>query len=359
MKFILSLLSLLFAVAFNGTVGATVASMLDFNPLMGAGVANGVSMLTGIFPAGVLRSGLLTEVWTGYLNKAFKTSAESVGWYARVKNFSQYVNNSVIHLVNVGVKPDVLINNTTYPIGISTVADADKAVSLDKLQTKRTVVTDDSLHALSYDKMALDIEQHKDAIMDTIYAKAIHAFAPDENSENAPVVATSGSNYGTRKQITLEDILKIKRAFDAQKVPSSDRILVLCPDHVNDLLSLDQKFREQYSVNTEDGKIARLYGFDIYEYVDCPYFTSAGVKVAYGTAAGSTDTMASVAFAASKCLRADGDLKMYYSEAKTNPETQQNEVNFRRYSIALPMSTECIAAIYSDAAAEEETATAE
>ena len=37
----------------------------------------------------------------------------------------------------------------------------------------------------------------------------------------------------------------MKRALDNLRVPSDGRRLVLCPDHVNDLLLTSQAFREQ------------------------------------------------------------------------------------------------------------------
>lgn len=38
---------------------------------------------------------------------------------------------------------------------------------------------------------------------------------------------------------------------------------------------------------------------------------------------------------------------MYYRDAQTNPDYQQNEVNFRHYYIVLPKKMEAIGAIYS------------
>ena len=38
---------------------------------------------------------------------------------------------------------------------------------------------------------------------------------------------------------------------------------------------------------------------------------------------------------------------MYYRDATTNPDYQQNEVNFRHYYIVLPKKMEAIGAIYS------------
>lgn len=352
-KFIAFIVMLLGSVAINSVMGATFARLVDASPIVGAVAMNCISFVSsamgGLIPAGSLGAGVFTEVWTGYLNKAFKASLESIGWYKRIKSFDQHVNNDVIHLVNCGVKPEVLVNNTTYPIGITTIEDADKAISLDKYQTKRTVVSDDTLHAISYDKMASDIDSHKTAIDEKRYAKALHAIAPQKNAQGSPVVATSGGVSAldpTRKAITPADIIKIKKAFDDLKVPASDRVLVLSTDHVNDLLAIDQKFADQYA-NHSTGKITSRYGFDIYEFVDCPlYDTTKGEKLAFGAISG-TATQASVAFAASKCMRADGSLKMYYKKAENNPDTQQSEVNFRKYSICMPMGTDCIAAIYS------------
>ena len=350
MKHIFSILFLIACVAVNSLFGATVASAVGFTPEMGAIALNVISVVSGacggVMPAGVLGAGVFTEVWTGYLNKAFRLGEEAIGWYRRIRSFDQHVQNDVIHLTNVGVKPEVLINNTTYPIGVSDNEDADRPIQLDKYQTKRTVVSDDTLHAISYDKIALDIEQHKEAIEEKKFAKAIHALAPDANAKLTPVVTTSGETYEGRKRLTEADLLKLKKAFDEQRVPMADRVLVLCPDHANDLLALDQKFAQQYA-DHETGRIGRKFGFEVYEFVDCPLFDTAnGKKVPFG-GSNESATMASVAFAASKAMRADGSLTMYHKEAASNPETQQNEINFRKYSICLPMAEECIGAIYS------------
>ena len=39
----------------------------------------------------------------------------------------------MIHLVEVGVDPDVLINNKTYPIDVQALEDKDIAIKLDKI----------------------------------------------------------------------------------------------------------------------------------------------------------------------------------------------------------------------------------
>lgn len=351
MKKILMILGLLAAVVFNSITGSVLASTVDVSPLAGAAVMNGMAAIAGSqIPAGALGAGLYTEVWTGYMVKAMRTAAEKLGWYNQIKSFDQYAENDVIHLVHIGVDPTVLINNTTYPLQIETLEDADKAVSLDKYQTRPTVITDDELYAISYDKIASVIERHREALDETKYKKAIHALAPEQNGAKTPVILTTGANSadGTRKTITRKDIIAMKKKFDDMRVPLSGRILVLCNDHVNDLLESDQKFADQY-YNYTTGKISNMYGFEIYEYNECPHYDASTLKkVAYGA---STDGKqhASVAFYAPRMMKANGTTKTYMSEAKNDPQNQQNLVNFRTYSICLPMKDECIGAIVSDA----------
>ena len=161
-KKVLGLVScMVMAVAFNAAAGATVAVAIGCAPGAGAIAGNVLALaLQGAAPAGALRAGVLKEIWTGEQIKQFRTALESWGWLARIRDYSRYVNNDVIHFVAIGGDPKVLINNTTYPIPIVALEDADKPVALDKFSTEATPVTDDELHAISYDKMASVQERH-------------------------------------------------------------------------------------------------------------------------------------------------------------------------------------------------------
>lgn len=287
------------------------------------------------------------EVWTGEMVKAFRHN-DTAQWINEIPDFSQYViQGTTIHLIDVGGDPDVLVNNTTYPIDVQDLADGDIAITLNKFQTKATRITDDELYAIRHDKMASVIERHRAVIAEKKYDMAIHALAPQSNSAATPVVATTGTTVNNRKQLLRDDIIALKKKFDDLKVPISGRILVLCPDHVADLLLQDQKFADQY-YNYTTGKIANLYGFQVYEYVNCPYFNGSTLtKKAFGSVPGTGDYQASVAFYAPRMFRAQGETKAYLSEARNNPTTQENLINFRHYFIALPKKQEAIGAIVS------------
>lgn len=296
-------------------------------------------------PKGAALEGVYTEVWTGELVKQLR-GGMTASFLDGVSDYSAAVNNEVVHLVDVGGDPDVLINNTTYPIAAQELEDGDIALGLDKFQTKKTPVSDDQLFAISYDKMGSVIERHGDAITIAKFKKAAHALAPNSNTAKTPVVPTSGEDDNGRKKCTRKDIIALKRKLDALQVPTAGRRLVLCSDHVNDLLEDDQKFRDQY-YNYTTGKIANMYGFEVYEFENCPYFTKEGTKVPFKSSPSGTDHQASFCFYTKRVFRAQGSTKMYYRDAQTNPDYQQNEVNFRHYYIVLPKKMEAIGAIYS------------
>lgn len=337
------------ALVFNATMGATLAGAVGINPLIGAAGLNGAAVAIGQLDlSNAMRAGIYTEVWTGEMVKAFRSSVESIGWLAKIRSYDQYAENDMIHFINIGGDPTVLINNTTYPIGVENLADTDKAISLDKYQTKATRITDDELYGISYDKFGSVIERHRESIDQTKYSRAIHALAPASHTAATPVLLTTGTAApeGGRKMLTRTDIINLKKAFDKMKVPTAGRILVLSPDHVADLLLNDQKFADQY-YNYTTGKIANLLGFEIYEYVDNPYFKQDKTKLAYGAVPAAGEFMASVSFYAPRMMRVTGSTKTYLSEAASSPTTQENLANFRHYFIALPLKNEAIGALVS------------
>lgn len=359
-----SLMKFMTGMLFNVVMGVVLASVIGVDAAYGAASGAVLPMALGCFmPGGALMEGIYTEVWTGEMVKKLNAGLQAT-FLNGIPDYSANVNNETIHLVDVGGDPDVLVNNTTYPIPIQDLEDGDIALSLDKFQTKATRVTDDQLYAISYDKMASVIERHMDAIVTVKYKKFAHALAPYSHTAKTPVIQTSGETDTTsgRKKITLKDIIALKRAFDNMEVPEDGRVLVLCPDHVNDLLELDQSFRDKY-YNYTTGKLMNMYGFEIYTFVNTPYFNKNGVKLAYNSVPTATDHKGSFAFYRPRMFRAQGSTKMYYSEAVNNPTTQENLVNYRNYDIVLPKKMEAIGAIYSwdgsTAQSKDQTAAAE
>lgn len=338
------------ALLFNVLMGVIIAMLIGV-PIQ-AGiifmVAIGTAMSFAPAPAHALRAGVYVEIWTGELVKALREFL-SGSWLDGIPDQSSIVENDIIHLIDVGVDPDVLINNTTYPIPLQALEDKDIAISLDKFQTKVTPVTDDELYAISYDKMARVKESHGNAINDAKFRKAAHALCAQKNTDTTPVLKTTGEadpDTG-RLRLTVNDLVSLKRALDNLNVPITNRRLVLCPDHVNDLLLTDQKFREQFNIDRNTGKIGNLYVFDIYTYGDNPLYTTTGEKKALDATVAAGEFQCSFAFYTPRVFKATGSTKMYYSEAATDPEYQRNKINFRHRFIAMPKKADAGAVMMS------------
>ena len=331
-------MKLMIALLVNAIVGGLIALAVGVAPWIGAVALNVIAIAIGAcLPKDALRVGVFTEVWTGELVKSLRGGLEG-SWLDGVPDQSTIVNNDVIHLVEVGVDPDVLINNTTYPIPSQALEDKDIAVKLDKFQTKVTPITDDELYAASYDKMARVKESHANALNDSKFTKAAHALCAQQDSAKTPVLKTTGERDATtgRLRLTMADVVALKAAMDKLGVPAENRRLVLCPDHANDLLLVSQTFREQYNIDRATGKVGKLYGFDVYEYANTPLYTQAGKKKNLGVAAGDGEFNCSFAFYTPRVFKATGSTKMYYSEAATDPEYQRNKINFRHYFLCMP-----------------------
>ena len=138
---------------FNVIMGVVLASVVGVSEAYGAVAGVVIPLAAGQFmPLGSLCEGVFTEIWTGEMVKQLRVGMVA-HWLDGIRDFSAKVEkNEALHMVDDGGLPEVLINNTTYPIGETKIEDGDIALSLDKFQTKKTVVTDDELYAMSYEE---------------------------------------------------------------------------------------------------------------------------------------------------------------------------------------------------------------
>jgi hypothetical protein len=335
--------TLLLSVLFTALSGTILAATAVISPFITLPVLFGASLIPGVDG---LRAGVYKEVWTGEMVKAFKLEGSFLD---KVPDQSRFVENDVIHLVKIGVKPEVLINNTTYPLTPASLADVDIPIGLDKLETVPTAITDDELYAISYPKMQAAIELHKDSLMESALKRAVHAFAPAADATLTPLIKTTGGDNGNGyNKITVADIISLKKAFDDMKVPmDGNRILVLCSQHVNDLLNTNETFQKQYQDITS-GRILNMYSFEIHEFTDMPLYDDLFAKKAYGAAAAGTDRDASVAFYAKRMFKAKGSTKAFITEAEKDALNKTNYMSYNQRFIALPKTQEAIGAIVND-----------
>lgn len=338
------------ALMFNIIVGALFAGVLGVEPAYGSVAMTGVGAVMSFVPsaAGVLREGVYTEIWTGEVIKVLRGRI-SGSWLDGIPDASSIVENDAIHLVEAGVDPDVLVNNTTYPIPMQPLDDKDVVISLDKFTTKTTPVTDDELYAISYDKMTRVKESHGTAISIAKFTKAAHSLCATENTEKTPVLTTTGPVDAAtgRKRLVFGDLVALKNALDKLGVPAEGRRLVLCSDHSNDLLLVSQTYQQMYNIDRNTGRIGMLAGFEIYEFDYNPVYTAAGKKKAVMSVPGEGESRCSFAFYTQRVFKATGSTKMYYSEAATDPDYQRSKINFTHRFVCMPKKADAGAVMLS------------
>lgn len=255
---------------------------------------------------------------------------------------------NLIHLPIETFQPEVLLNNTTYPIAIQEFTDSEVIIKLDKYQTKATSLSDDQIIGASYARIDSATRGHITQINSTKYRKAIHAQAPAADTAKTPVITVdyTGLTTGAEKANALyEGIVALKGKFDDDEVPEEGRRLVLSSKDVNILLLDRNRFGNQIS-NINTGQIAgQIAGFDTYSYVANPRYTVAGAKKAFGAVKDAADKIASVAFHKENVAKKTGLTKQYFKKAESDPENQTNLLNYRHYFIAMPAKNEMIGAI--------------
>lgn len=295
-------------------------------------------------------AGLLKEIWLPIIMEQY---SQEPSFLDMVDNdMSALVDNNVINLAEAGLDPEVLVNNTTYPIPTEQREDTPFVLPLDYFDTKNTVIRNAEAMQLAYDKMASVTIGHARALKLKTAGKASHAYTPGQNSTYNPVVATTGADNGSSfKLITEDDVIKLAERFDEVDAPDN-RVLVLHTKHWNELLRSSQTLKEQrYRApqGTLDRVILEFAGFRITRFrSDAIFNKGTGVKKAWGAAAApSTDTISSFAFVSSEVMKASGTTDMF-SRLK-DPDERGDKIGFQQFFLGMPMRNKYTGAIYSAA----------
>lgn len=258
--------------------------------------------------------------------------------------------SNVIHLPVETFSPEVLVNNTTYPIALQSFDDDEVVIKLDKYQTKVTTLSDDQIIGASYNRIDSATRGHIRQINATKYKKAIHAIAPSENTSKTPIVNLI--DFGLD---VFDAMVALKGLFDKADVPVEGRRIVLCPDHYNALIADRKRFGDLLG-NMNSGETAPIIaGFEVYQYLGTPTYGSDAKKKAFGAIPANGDQPASVAFWMDNIAMKTGMTKQYFKAADEDPENQTNKLNYRHYFIAMPAKPEAIGAIVGAAVANVES----
>lgn len=352
MKTLISFLVTLFAVAFMSSpiaaktgISHTAITLCSMAAVFAFGA---IDYHFSIGLPGVSLFGLNKQIW---INQIMENFYEGGGHLLRSKDMTEFVEFNTINLAAAGVSPEVLINNTTYPIAVEEREDTPLAIPLASFDTVNTVVRDAESVELSYNKMESVISGHRNALQEKTAEYGTHGWAPQTDDSFTPVFGTTGAESAyeaSRKAITLKDIAKAQLKLDLLKVPKKGRVLVLNPVHQADLMLADTALFKAFT-NLKAGEVLPLFGFDIYvSNMTAKYNKNTGAKVAFGAAAASsTDSASSLFYYEQEVMKADGEIGMF--DRLRDPEVRGDIVGFNKRFIALPIRNKYQGSIISAA----------
>lgn len=191
----------------------------------------------------------------------------------RAVNHDGFVNYKTVHVPQAGANPTITKNLGSFPATITQRTDSELTYSMDTYYVEPIHIEAGQETAfLSYEKRMSVLNQNIATLEEALVNNALYKWAP---SGSTRIVRTSGSTVagalapsatGTRKAITLTDILGAKAILDAENVPASGRILLIPSDIYNtQLLAIADVYQQQsYGQSAlPSGVVARIHGFDI------------------------------------------------------------------------------------------------
>ena len=104
---------------------------------------------------------LAKEVWTNQLMQNFYPDSAFLSY---AKDFSGLVDNDAINMAEAGLDPEVLVNNTTYPIKVVERTDKPIRIELDTFETENTLVRRPEVIEYSYDKLETVLMAHRNTL---------------------------------------------------------------------------------------------------------------------------------------------------------------------------------------------------
>lgn len=264
-------------------------------------------------------------------------------WLQELRPKNNWVSNDVIKIPRRGAAPSVLINNNVYPITSARREDDFIAVSLNKYDTTNTIVTEDELYALAYEKVNDVQQQHREELEDKTAEHALFAISPAADSATTPFLKTTGPDDGTgRKRLITKDLIALWKKLGDLKVPLAGRVMVLSTEHAADLL-IEDSGREKAWGDINGGLLTPNHvGFKLYTTVYGPDYkedSADGNKLkrqAFGSVV-SGAKRASICFYNKNVVKATGTVQRFARLAENDPENRQNTIGFRLWFGAFVM----------------------
>lgn len=213
---------------------------------------------------------LLKEVWLQDIQPNFYQGIEFI---TNSIDHSSLVTNNTIHIPQSGVDPEIVVNPSVFPLTINQRIDDELTYKVDCYVVKPTLVTNVESYQLSYDKRMSIMGANYAYLRQRVGRQTAFNWSVESS---ARIVRTSGANgttlapsaTGTRKKLTLVDLLKASLVLDRDLVPYDERYLLLDSGMYRELLEDPNLVRKDFvdKAVLPTGVIDKLLNFNIMLY---------------------------------------------------------------------------------------------
>lgn len=266
---------------------------------------------------------LIKEVWVGDVQNALNQNANFLPFSV---DHSAYIAFGTVHVPQSGSNPTALVNPTSFPLSIGQRTDTDLTYSLNQYSLQPTLITNIDELQVSYDKRQSVIGQQMSTLTEVIGNVVANSWSPSGSANIVRTTGSAGSSLapsatGTRKQVTLLDIMGLAKKLDKDNVPSAGRKLLMNADMFWELFTISEVVRASYNGNGNSqvttGVVAQLLGFDILVRPTVAIYDNTGTPVLKTLSAGyytgaATDNQACIAWHPAYVSRALGSMTPMY-----------------------------------------------
>jgi hypothetical protein len=281
------------------------------------------------------------ELWTDIIREEFFPDSSFLN---EPISMDAFVENNKLHMTLAGAKPNVLVNNTSWPIGSATRTDVDKERSLNTFDSENTIIRSIDELETNYAKRESVLRQHRNVLFERAAIDASFNFLPASTAALTPVIETTGTLVSGFRQTKRADIIELARRLDLQNIPREGRVIVMHPDALAEIMVEDITLFNQITAATNGQSLATVYGFKVYIYTIPHLYVAANTKKALGSTYAATDKyVRALVFHNQEVFRAMGTIDMF--ETIKDPGQRGDILGFQMRFLAATVADRAIGAL--------------
>ncbi len=265
--------------------------------------------------------GIQREIWQDHIEGNLFKNNEIL---LQSTDASQFVlQGKVVHIPQAGATPTITKNVSSLPVTVVQRTDTDITYALDQYTSAPILITNADSMELSYNKRESVLGEHESSLRESVAESILNSWAPTATTVNN-ILRTSGastathltSTTGNRGKLTVADLKRASTVLDKQNVPMEGRVALISADllgQLTDDMSATQYRDFSAAYDAKNGKLGRLFGFDIYMRSSTVVYdnTTTPVVKATGAAAAADDNDSVVCWQVNFVEKAVGEIRFF------------------------------------------------